>query len=109
MRFTSHLSDSSLLDILFIIMPWRNSEAVQRQKPHQGDIASAISSLRFRVSNKWHVWEVTIDTAHVDSGSSKYIAIACNRVTRARDDSSMLPSRDVRSEAFVCRMTFPIG
>ena len=32
-RFTSHLSDSSLLDISFIILPWRHSEAVQRQKP----------------------------------------------------------------------------
>ena len=50
-----------------------------------------------------------MDTAHVDSDSSKYIAIPCNGVTHVEDDSSMLPSRDVRSEAFVCRMTFPIG
>ena len=44
------------------------------------------------------MWEVTIDTGHVDSDSSEYIAIACNGVTRVEGDSSMLPSRDVRLE-----------
>ena len=48
--------------------------------------------LRLKVSNKWHVREVAIDTGDVDS-DSKYIAIACNGVTRAKDDSAMQRSR----------------
>ena len=51
------------------------------------------------------MWEVAIDTGDVDSDSSKYIAIACNGVTRAKDDSAM---HRTLHQNDVCQMTFPI-